>query len=257
MFRNRHPENSKPSGTDMAFGIRPVQEAIEGGQEIERLLVQKDLNNPAIAELVSLCRTRHIPVGRVPEEKLNRITRKNHQGVICFLSSVRYATIDNVVSMAYDAGRDPFLLILDRITDVRNFGAIARAAECAGIDALIIPDRGAARLGGDAFKASAGALSHVAVCREHNLEGAVRFLKNNGLQIVACTEKTTDLLYEVDFKMPIAIILGSEEDGISPELLALADHQARIPLAGKIGSLNVSVACGVVVYEALRQRSGF
>ncbi len=241
-------------GKDMIFGIRPVQEMLASGQEIERVLVQKELENPLVADIVRVCRERHIPVGRVPEEKLNRITRKQHQGVIGFITAVQYASLDNVISSAFNDGRNPFVLMLDRVTDVRNFGAIVRTAECAGVDAIIIPDRGAARLSGDAFKTSAGALGHMPICREHNLVSTARYLRNHGLQIVGCTEKSSRTIYEVDFDQPMLIIVGSEEDGIAPELLELCDRRAKLPLHGKISSLNVSVAAALILYESVRQR---
>jgi 23S rRNA (guanosine2251-2'-O)-methyltransferase len=241
-------------GKDLVFGIRPVQEVLASDQEIERVLVQKELENPLIGEIVRDCRARHIPLGRVPEEKLNRITRKQHQGVVAFITSVQYASLDHVVSSAYNEGRNPFILMLDRVTDVRNFGAIVRTAECAGVDAIIIPDRGAARLSGDAFKTSAGALGHLPICREHSLVSTVRYLRNHGLQIVGCTEKSSRTIYSVDFGQPMLVIVGSEEDGIAPELLELCDRRAKIPLQGKISSLNVSVAAALVLYEAVRQK---
>ncbi|MCS7018241.1 MAG: 23S rRNA (guanosine(2251)-2'-O)-methyltransferase RlmB [Cytophagales bacterium] len=240
--------------TDFVFGIRPVQEILQSDKEIDKLLIQKGIQNQSIAELVQSCRQRHIPVVQVPEEKLRRITRKNHQGVICLLSAVTFASLDHIISQTYATGKLPLLVALDRVTDVRNVGAIARSAECAGAQALVLPERGTARLGGDAFKASAGALSHLPVCREKSLRGALHFLKNNGLQVVACTEKGTTNIYRVDFTAPTAMLLGSEEDGISTELLALADVQAFIPMVGKIASLNVSVAAGICLFEALRQR---
>jgi 23S rRNA (guanosine2251-2'-O)-methyltransferase len=241
-------------GKDIVFGIRPVQEMLASDQEIERVLVQKELENPLIAEIVRTCRERHIPLGRVPEEKLNRITRKQHQGVVGFITAVQYASLDNVIASAYNDGRNPFVLMLDRVTDVRNFGAIVRTAECAGVDAIIIPDRGGARLSGDAFKTSAGALGHLPICREHSLVSTVRYLKNHGLNVVGCTEKSSRTIYEVDFDQPMLIIVGSEEDGIAPELLELCDRRAKIPLKGKISSLNVSVAAALILYESVRQK---
>lgn len=242
--------------TDFVFGIRPVREALQAGKEIDKLLIQKGIQNEAVIELAQDCRRMNIPVTEVPQEKLQRITRKNHQGVICFLSAVTFASLDHIISQTYAAAQMPLVIALDRVTDVRNLGAIARSAECAGAQALIVPERGSARLGGDAFKASAGALSYLPVCREKNLRRAMHFLQSNGLQIVACTEKGDTDIYDVDFTAPTAVLMGSEEDGISPELLALADVKAAIPMAGKIASLNVSVAAGICLFEALRQRKG-
>lgn len=240
--------------TDFVFGIRPVQEVLQSGKEIDKLLIQKGIQNEAIAELAKQCQQVNIPVVQVPEEKLRRITRKNHQGVICFLSSVVFASLDNIISETYGAGKLPLVIVLDRVTDVRNIGAIARSADCAGAQALVLPQRGGARLGGDAFKASAGALSYLPVCRERSLRGALHFLQSNGLQVVACTEKGNTPIYAVDLTAPTAILMGSEEDGISPELLSLVNVKASIPMVGNISSLNVSVAAGICLFEALRQR---
>jgi len=195
-----------------------------------------------------------VPFTFVPQQKLNRLSTKNHQGVICMLATVSYASLEGIIDKAYQEGREPFLLIVDRVTDVRNFGALARTAECAGLDAIIMGDSGNAPITGDAMKTSAGALSHLPVCREKDLKKTIRFLKENGVQIIACTEKATDLLYNIDLNTPLALIMGSEEDGISPQLLKEADRLAKIPMRGKISSLNVSVAAGISIYEALRQK---
>jgi 23S rRNA (guanosine2251-2'-O)-methyltransferase len=246
--------SSAPEGKDMIFGTRAIIEAINAGKEIDKLLVQRGLSNELTKELLDLAAEYRLPVSKVPVEKLNRITRKNHQGAICYLSAVNYASLDNVIDQCYQKGEVPFLLILDRITDVRNFGAISRTAECSGIHAIVIPSKGSAQIGSDAMKTSAGALNFLPVCREENLKDTLRYLQDSGIQIVACTEKTEDTLYKADLTVPTALLLGSEEDGISPELLRMANVRAKIPIAGNIGSLNVSVAAGVVMYEAVRQR---
>jgi 23S rRNA (guanosine2251-2'-O)-methyltransferase len=240
---------------DLIYGTRAVIEAIVAGREIERLFIQKGLNNELIRELMRLVRESNLPFSYVPAEKLNRLTAKNHQGVVCLLSSVTYSSLDDLIHFAYNQGREPFFLILDRITDVRNFGAIARTAECAGVDGLIIGEKGSAPVSGDAMKTSAGALNHLPVCREKDLRTTVKFLRDNGLKIVACTEKASSLLYEADLKGPLALILGSEEDGISAELLRSADELVKIPMKGKIGSLNVGVAAGIALYEVVRQKN--
>lgn len=239
---------------DLIFGTRAVMEAIKSGKEIDKLFVQKGLNNELITELLNSAFQNQVPVSKVPVEKLNKITRKNHQGVIAFLSAINYASLDNVISECYNKGKEPFLIMLDRITDVRNFGAIARSAECAGVDAIIIPDKGSASITSDAMKTSAGALNYIPVCRERSLKGTITYLKNNGIQIVASTEKADKLIYDVDFKIPTAVILGSEEDGITPELISAADEKAKIPITGHIESLNVSVASAIIIYEGIRQR---
>jgi 23S rRNA (guanosine2251-2'-O)-methyltransferase len=242
-------------GNNFIFGTRAVIEAIEAGKEIEKVLIQKNLNNDLIKELVSKMKSMRIPFTNVPIEKLNRISRKNHQGVISYLSPIQFQSLDHIIESSFSKGNDPLLVILDRITDVRNFGAIARTMECLGADAMVIQSRGNALIGGDAMKTSAGALNILPVCREENLKKTITELKASGIRIVACTEKTETLVHEADLKGPIAIIMGSEEDGISPEYLKLSDTLVKIPMAGKIESLNVSVSAGIVIYESFRQRS--
>lgn len=238
----------------MIYGTRAVMEAIVAGREIERLYLQKGLQNELIRELLRLIRSHNLPFTYVPVEKLNRLTSKNHQGVVCLLSAVAFASIDNLINFAYSRGYEPFFVILDRVTDVRNFGAIARTAECAGVDGLIIGEKGSAPVSGDAMKTSAGALNHLPVCREKDLKQTVKFLQENGIMVVACTEKASKTIYEAEFNRPVALIMGSEEDGISDELLRIADELVKIPMKGKIGSLNVSVATGIVIYEVVRQK---
>lgn len=229
-------------------------EAIKAGRQIERILVQKGISNDLVRELLQLIRAKDLSLSYVPQEKLNRLTTKNHQGVICMLSAVEYASLDNIIHAVYSEGREPFLLLLDQITDVRNFGAIARTAECAGIDALVIGEKGNAPITSDAMKTSAGALNHLPVCREKDLKKTITFLRESGIMVVACTEKASKLIYEVEFKGPVALIMGSEEDGISDVLLRSADELVKIPMKGNIGSLNVSVAAGVAIYEVVRQK---
>jgi 23S rRNA (guanosine2251-2'-O)-methyltransferase len=243
------------SSKDMIFGTRAVIEAIRAHREIEKIFIQTGLTNDLIKELINTAKETSTPFQFVPQQKLNHLSSKNHQGVICLLSAVKYASVENLIDKAYAEGREPFFLILDRVTDVRNFGAIARTAECAGLDGIIMGDKGNAPITGDAVKTSAGALSHLPVCREQDLKQTLKFLKDNGIQIIACTEKANKGLYEINFKTPTALILGSEEDGISPELLREADELAKIPMKGKISSLNVSVAAGVAIYEVIRQKN--
>lgn len=239
---------------NMIFGTRAVMEAIRGHQEIEKIFVQQGLNNDLVKELISLARENQLPLSFIPQQKLGKMSSKNHQGVICMLSSVRYAVVEDLIDQAYSLGKDPFFLILDRITDVRNFGALARTAECAGLTGIIITTKGNAPITGDAMKTSAGALSHLPVCRVDDLRKSIQTLKANGIQVVACTEKAETPIYAIDMGRPVAIMLGSEEDGISPTLLKDADMLACIPMYGNIGSLNVSVAAGVVLYEVIRQK---
>lgn len=240
--------------SDMIYGTRAVMEAIKAGRQIERILIQKGISNDLIRELLQVIRSKNLSFSYVPQEKLNRLSTKNHQGVICLLSSVEYASLDNIVHAVFSEGREPFLLLLDQITDVRNFGAIARTAECAGVHALIIPEKGNAPITSDAMKTSAGALNHLPVCREKDLKKTITYLRESGITVIACTEKATKLIYEVDIKGPVALIMGSEEDGISDALLRSADELVKIPLKGEIGSLNVSVAAGIAMYEVVRQK---
>ena len=239
---------------DFIYGSRAIIEAINAGKEIDKLLLQKDVKNELTTELLIAARDFNIPVQKVPIEKLNRITRKNHQGAVAFVSSVVYASLDNIISEAYSKGEVPLLIVLDRITDVRNFGAIARTAECVGAHGIVIPSRGSAQVGSDAMKTSAGALNFIPVCRADNLKITLREIRDNGITVLACTEKASDLVYQHDLTVPIALLMGSEEDGISPEYLKLADQLCKLPIKGNIESLNVSVATSVVLYEVVRQR---
>jgi len=239
---------------NLIFGIRAVIEAINADKNIDKILLQKGLSNELFNQLRQALRGKEIPYQFVPPEKLKRLTDKNHQGVIAYVAEVVYYDLEDVLAQTYEKGKTPLILILDRVTDVRNFGAIARSAECAGVDAIVIPSRGAAQINGDAIKTSAGALHRLPVCREENLKQTIETLKESGLQIVACHEKTDKLIYDVDLKQPTAIIMGSEEDGISGEYLKRSDVQVKIPMAGNIASLNVSVATGIILFEAVHQR---
>jgi 23S rRNA (guanosine2251-2'-O)-methyltransferase len=241
--------------SDMIYGTRAVMEAIVAGKEIEKIMIQSGLSNDLIKELITTARSRNVPFTFVPLEKLKRMSSKNHQGVICLLAAVSFASLDNLIDRAYSEGREPFFLLLDRITDVRNFGAIARTAECAGLDGIVIGEKGNAPITSDAMKTSAGALNHLPVCRERDLKKTLQLLRDNGIRVVACTEKASKDIYEVNLTGPIALIMGSEEDGISDPLLRDADELAKIPMKGRIGSLNVSVAAGVAIYEVVRQKT--
>lgn len=236
------------------YGLRAVIEAIEAGKDIDKVFVRKDLSGDLAREFFETARRYGIVLQRVPAERIDRITRKNHQGVLAVLSAVTYQTLDNLVPQLYEEGKMPFVMLLDGVTDVRNFGAIARTCECAGGDAIVIPERGGVGVSGDAMKTSAGALNYLPVCREKSILGAVKFLKDNGYQIVAATEKGARNYTEGDYTGPVAIVMGAEDVGISPEILRTADTLAAIPQLGSIGSLNVSVAAGVMLYEVVRQR---
>lgn len=254
---NNHPQRPKKEANQMVFGIRAVIEAIKSGKDIEAIYVQRGLGGGLFLELKALLKDTGISYQIVPIEKLNRITTKNHQGVIGVISPVTYQKIENIIPGIYERGETPLILILDGITDVRNLGAIARTAECAGVHALIVPSRGSAQINPDAIKTSAGALFKIPVCRHDSLLKTAKYLQESGLQLVACTEKTNDYLYSPDYSMPTAIVMGSEEDGISDELIRISEHLAKIPMFGEISSLNVSVSAGIILYEAVRQRGSF
>ena len=245
----------KPAPENLLFGIRPVMEAVQSGREIDRVLLKKGLDGELAQDLIALLDEHKIPVQHVPFEKLNALTQKNHQGVVAFASLIEYANLEETVIGVMERGDAPLLLLLDGVTDVRNFGAIARSAECAGVHAIVVPAKGAAQINGDALKTSAGALNLVPVCRVPSLRSAIYFLRDSGIQVVAATEKAEQNLYAADLSKPCAIVVGSEETGISPELMRAADTLVKIPLCGSIASLNVSAAAAVALFEAVRQRS--
>ncbi len=236
------------------FGIHPLMEALDSGEKPEKILFQKGLQGENYQRLFQRVRQEKIPYQMVPVEKLNSLTRKNHQGVIAFVSLVSYQPLIELLPMLYEQGEVPLLVILDRVTDVRNLGALARSAECAGAHAIVIQEKGTAPINADAIKASAGALSRMPVCREANILETIVFLQASGLRVIACSEKGEQTIYQSDLTVPSAIILGAEDKGISAACMKMADQQVRIPMKGRIASLNVSVATGVVLFEALRQR---
>lgn len=238
---------------DLIFGVRAVIEAVEARKEINKIMIQRGMDKALFKELKEALANKKYTLQFVPAEKINRLTTKNHQGVVAFISPVVYHEIENILNDVFEAGDVPSVLVLDRITDVRNFGAIARTAECAGVHAIVIPDRNSALITSDSIKTSSGALHKIPVCKTRDLVETVEYLKNAGLRVVACTEKTNDFVFDVTLSGPTAIILGSEEDGISQELLTLAHQRAKIPLLGTIGSYNVGVSAGVILYEKMRQ----
>lgn len=240
--------------SDYIFGLRAVTEAVNAGKDIDRVLLRKGLSGQQAQDLIKLLKENGILVRTVPAEKLDKITRKNHQGVIAILSAVTYHELGNVVPALYEEGALPFIVVLDGITDVRNFGAIARTCECAGVDAIVIPDHGSVSVGGDAVKTSAGALLTLPVCREHSILHTVRYLKNSGFKVVAVSEKA-DINYTMaSYTEPTALVMGAEDIGINPDVIRECDTFVSIPMFGNIGSLNVSVAAGVLIYEVVRQR---
>jgi len=240
---------------EMIFGIRAVIEAAEAGKDIDKVLVKRELSGELFKELQEVLRRYEIPMQKVPLERIDRITRKNHQGVVAFTSAVTYQKLDQIVPFLYEQGKTPLIIVLDGITDVRNFGAIARTCEVAGVDAIVIPARGSVSVNGDAIKTSAGALHSIPVCRENNLKEAVVFLRNSGIKVVAASEKAARNYTGTDMSLPVAILMGSEDEGVSPEILRVCDELVKIPQFGTIQSLNVSVAAGVMIYEAVRQRN--
>lgn len=239
---------------DYIFGIRAVIEAIEAGKEIDKVLVKKDLGGDLSRELFAKLKEYDIVTQRVPVEKLNRITRKNHQGAIALLSPVCYDRLERLIPELYETCRTPFIIVLDSLTDTRNFGAIARTASCAGADCVVIPERNSVSVNADAVKTSAGALMSLPVCRERSTLDAVKILKENGIKVVGASEKAAASYTETDYTAPVAVVMGSEDTGISNEVLRQCDDLAAIPITGPIGSLNVSVAAGVMMFEVVRQR---
>ncbi len=237
------------------FGIHAVNEAVNAGRDLDKVLVRRGVGSDQLKKLMGELSRRDIPVQQVPVEKLNRLTGKNHQGVIAWLSEISYGDIATILPSVYEAGEDPLILLLDGVSDVRNFGAIARSAECAGVHAIVIPSSGSAAINADAIKTSSGALHRIPVCRHKDLTKVVRFLRESGLRLFAATEKAEDSLFTSDMSGPAGIIVGSEERGISSALLKDADHWVSIPMMGTIASLNVSVAAGIMLFEAVRQRN--
>ena len=236
---------------DLTFGIRSVIEAIKQGKTINKILLQKGLSGELIKELLALVHKENIVVQKVPVQKLNHMVKKNHQGVIAMISPVAYHQIDWLVQQVYEKGEDPFILILDRVKDVRNFGAIARTAECFGVHAIVIPSKDSALITNDAVKTSAGALFKIPVCKVTSLNAAVDFLKGCGLKIFSCTEKSDTLINKVETTGPKALIMGSEQDGVDSQLIKASDVNFKIPMTGSIASLNVSVACGIAIHHLM------
>lgn len=250
----RHKKPAEKS-SGMVIGLHPVMELLKSDKEVEKILINKDLlSRQEGMDILYACRKREIPYQPVPVEKLNRVTPKMHQGVVAFVSPIQYQRLETLIPFLFEQGEVPFILVLDRITDVRNFGAIARTAESAGVHALVVPEKGAAQINEDAMKTSAGALNHIPVCRERDLGRSLNFLNDSGVTIIACTEKGEESLFKADLTGPMAIIVGSEEDGISDFLLRKSHQICALPQEGKVNSLNVSVAAGIAMYEVVRQR---
>lgn len=248
IMRGNREENK-----DLIFGVHSVIEAIRSGRPINKIMIQKGMNRELFFELKEELAGKDYYLQFVPNEKLNRLTPKNHQGVIALASPIEYQKIEDILQGIFEAGEQPNILVLDRITDVRNFGAIARTAECSGVHAILLPSRGSVTVTSDAVKTSAGALNKIPVCMTDDMGATLDFLRESGLRLIGCTEKTDKYTFDITLSGPTAIIMGSEEDGISPEFLAKCQQKAKIPLLGTIGSYNVGVATGVILYEKLRQ----
>lgn len=235
--------------------MRPLIEAIQSGKEIDKILIQKGLKGELFHQVRELANSHQIPVQMVPVEKLNGFTKSNHQGVLAFVSPIAFGNIGNIIADVFDSGQNVKLIMLDGITDVRNFGAICRSAECQGFHAVIVPEKGSAQINEDAVKTSAGALFNIPVCRVTSLSKTVKDLQMSGIRVTACTEKTNDLIDALDLSGPHCIVMGNEETGISNEIIRIADQLGKIYMTGKTSSLNVGVAAGIIMYELNRQRN--
>jgi 23S rRNA (guanosine2251-2'-O)-methyltransferase len=236
------------------FGIRAIIEAIQAGTEIDKVFLQKDAQGDLMKELMQTMKKNNINFSYVPVEKLNRLTSKNHQGAVATISPISFHNLEDLVTNVIASGKKPLFLILDQLSDARNFGAIIRTAECTGVNGIIIQKQGAAPVNGDTVKTSAGAVFNIPICKVDHIKDAVFFLQASDIKTVAATEKTDNLIYDIDFNQGIAIIMGSEDRGVNPSVLKIVDEKAKLPMHGTIESLNVSVACGAFLYEALRQR---
>lgn len=243
----------KKKERDLIYGVRAVIEAIKAEREINKIMIQKGMDKELFMELKEELKGKDFQLQFVPREKLDALTDNNHQGVVAQVSPIKYHDIEPLVEGLIEEGKKPFILVLDRITDVRNFGAIARTAECEGVDAILLPSKGSAQVNADAVKTSAGALNRIKVCRTDNLKDSLFYIQQCGIRLVACTEKSKVPLYETNLRGAVAIIMGSEKDGVTQDLINMADISCRIPMRGEIASLNVGVAAGMAMYEKLRQ----
>ena len=240
----------------LIYGIRPVEELLSLGDEIDRVFIDKDARSDAIQSIKTQLRDRGIIWKSVPREKLDRLTKKNHQGIICFTAPVDYADIEEIVTGIFEIGEDPFIIALDRITDVRNLGAIARTAECAGVHAILVPARDSAPLSDDAVKSSSGALLRIPVARASDFSNALQKLQDSGLRIIGLSEDGAENIWNYDWKGPLAIVIGAEGEGLSSSVMRKCDTLLNIPMQGEIGSLNASVAAGIAMFAALKARMG-
>ncbi|AWA28717.1 23S rRNA (guanosine(2251)-2'-O)-methyltransferase RlmB [Flavobacterium magnum] len=237
------------------FGIRAIIEAITAKKEIDKVFIQKDAAGELMKDLMKVMKRNNVNFSYVPVEKLNRLTHNNHQGAVASISPVSFYDLESLTEKVIATGKMPLLLILDQISDARNFGAIIRTAECTGVDGIIVQKAGSAPVNGDTVKTSAGAVFNVPICKVEHIKDAIFYLQGSGIKTVAATEKTEHSLYDINLNEPLAIVMGSEDRGINPSVLKIIDEKASLPMAGSIGSLNVSVACGAFLYEAVRQRA--
>lgn len=236
------------------YGFHPVNEAINSAKNIDKIFLQKGLHSIKYKYILYKIKIHKIPFQFVTKEKLRNLTLKNHQGIFAFISPIIFHKINDLIPTLYENGKNPLLLVVDRITNVRNFGSIARTAECGGVDAVIYPSKGSTGLNSDAIKASSGGILRIPFCKELDLYKSLINLKNFGIQVIAATEKSSTTLYEVDFSLPMAIIIGNEQYGINYSYLSLTDKKIKIPMFGNLSSMNVSVVCGVFIYEIIRKR---
>ena len=236
------------------FGIRAIIEAIQSGTAIDKVFIQKDVQGELMKDLMKVMKRNSINFSYVPVEKLNRLTSNNHQGAVASISPIGFVEIETLIESVMEKKKKPFFLILDQLSDARNFGAIIRTAECTGVDGIIIQKQGSAPVNGDTVKTSAGAVFNIPICKVDHIKDAIFHLQASGIKTVAATEKTDQNIYDISLNEPVAIIMGSEDRGINPSVLKIVDEKAKLPMFGSIGSLNVSVACGAFLYETVRQR---
>ena len=245
----------RPLPTNLVNGYRAIEEAFEANKTFDKLLISTSLQGDTQAKFLQLCKDHKAPFQKVPKEKLNRITNANHQGLIGFISPIDFHPLEEVVARVFEEGKQPFFIALDEVSDIRNFGAIARTANCAGVDALIIPFKGSAAINEDAIKTSAGALFHIPVCKVDSMKVALNYLQMSGVKLVGLTEKTETSFFDIDLKTPVCLVMGSEEKGLSSNSFKQIDELGKLPMFGEVSSLNVSVAAGIAMYETLKQRA--
>ena len=236
------------------YGIRAVIEAIKSNENIDKIFIQRGLRGEQSNELEGLVKSKRLNTSYVPVQKLNRLTKNNHQGVVAQISPIEFHDLDNLITEVNETNENPIFLLLDQLSDVRNFGAIIRTAECTGVSGIIIQKKGGAPVNGDTIKTSAGAIFRIPICKVDHIKDAVFHMQASGIKVIAATEKSNQTIYDISFKVPCAIVMGSEGKGINPSILKVVDEKAKLPIMGDIESLNVSVACGAFLYEAVRQR---